>query len=148
MIETLNSLIIPGFLETMYMVFFSTVFAVLLGLPIGVLLLITGENHILPMKGLNMVLSSMVNIFRSLPFIIVQRQENAKHAKAFGEKAKVSIRNIRKDANDEVKKLEKDKVITEDESKKGQDEVQKITDSYTSKIDSLVKEKENELLKV
>lgn len=71
MIETLNSLIIPGFLETMYMVFFSTVFAVLLGLPIGVLLLITGENHILPMKGLNMVLSSMVNIFRSLPFIIL-----------------------------------------------------------------------------
>ena len=52
------------------------------------------------------------------------------------------------DANDEVKKLEKDKSITEDESKKGQDEVQKITDSYTSKIDSLVKEKESELLKV
>ena len=46
------------------------------------------------------------------------------------------------------KKLEKDKAITEDESKKGQDEVQKITDSYTSKIDSLVKEKESELLKV
>ena len=82
------------------------------------------------------------------PMTVEQRQENAKHAKAFGEKAKVSIRNIRKDANDEVKKLEKDKSITEDESKKGQDEVQKITDSYTSKIDSLVKEKESDLLKV
>ena len=69
------------------------------------------------------------------PMTVEQRQENAKHAKAFGEKAKVSIRNIRKDANDEVKKLEKDKAITEDESKKGQDEVQKITDSYTSKIE-------------
>ena len=65
-----------------------------------------------------------------------------------GEKAKVSIRNVRKDANDEVKKLEKDKAITEDESKKGQDEVQKITDTYTTKIDILVKEKEAELLKI
>ena len=82
------------------------------------------------------------------PMTVEQRQENAKHAKAMGEKAKVSIRNVRKDANDEVKKLEKDKAITEDESKKGQDEVQKITDAYTAKIDTLVKEKEAELLKV
>ncbi|MGG7048459.1 MULTISPECIES: ribosome recycling factor [unclassified Campylobacter] len=82
------------------------------------------------------------------PMTIEQRQENAKHAKAFGEKAKVSIRNIRKDANDEIKKLEKDKAISEDESKKGQDEVQKITDSYTAKIDQAVKDKEAELLKV
>lgn len=82
------------------------------------------------------------------PMTVEQRQENAKHAKAMGEKAKVSVRNIRKDANDDVKKLEKDKAVTEDESKKAQDEVQKITDSYTSKIDALVKEKEAELLKV
>lgn len=82
------------------------------------------------------------------PMTIEQRQENAKHAKAMGEKAKVSVRNVRKDANDEVKKLEKDKAITEDESKKGQDEVQKITDSYNAKIDTLVKDKEAELLKV
>ena len=65
-----------------------------------------------------------------------------------GEKEKVSIINVRKDANDEVKKLEKDKAIPQDESKKGQDEVQKITDTYTAKIDTLVKEKEAELLKV
>jgi len=82
------------------------------------------------------------------PMTVEQRQENAKHAKAFGEKAKVSIRNIRKDANDEIKKLEKDKAITEDESKKGQDEVQKITDNYTAKIDQAVKDKEVELLKI
>lgn len=82
------------------------------------------------------------------PMTLDQRQENAKHAKAFGEKAKVSIRNIRKDANDEIKKLEKDKAVTEDESKKGQDEVQKITDNYTAKIDQLVKDKEAELLKI
>ena len=69
--ETLNTLILPGFAETLYMVFFSTLFSVLLGLPIGVLLLITEENHILPMKSLNVALSSVVNIFRSLPFIIL-----------------------------------------------------------------------------
>lgn len=82
------------------------------------------------------------------PMTIEQRQENAKQAKAMGEKAKVSIRNVRKEANDEIKKLEKDKAISEDESKKAQDEVQKITDSYNAKIDSIVKEKEAELLKI
>ena len=82
------------------------------------------------------------------PMTVEQRQESAKKAKAMGEKAKVAIRNIRKDANDKVKKFEKDKEITEDESKKAQDEVQKITDSFVDKIDGLVKEKESELLKV
>ena len=82
------------------------------------------------------------------PMTVEQRGENAKKAKAMGEKAKVSIRNIRKDANDEVKKLEKDKAISEDEAKKGYDEVQKITDNYISKIDEAVKAKEAELLKV
>lgn len=82
------------------------------------------------------------------PMTVEQRRENAKKAKAMGEKAKVSIRNIRKDANDEVKKLEKDKAISEDEAKKGYDEVQKITDNYISKIDEAVKAKEAELLKV
>ena len=50
--------------------------------------------------------------------------------------------------NDEIKKLEKDKAISEDDAKKGYDEVQKITDSYSSKIDDAVKAKEAELLKV
>lgn len=82
------------------------------------------------------------------PMTIEQRQENAKKAKAMGEKAKVSIRNVRKDANDDVKKLEKDKAVSEDEAKKGYDEVQKITNGYIAKIDQLVKDKEAELLKV
>ena len=82
------------------------------------------------------------------PMTVEQRQENAKKAKAMGEKAKISIRNIRKDANDEIKKLEKDKAISEDEAKKGYDEVQKITDNYSAKIDDAVKAKEAELLKV
>ncbi|WP_069636527.1 ribosome recycling factor [Campylobacter pinnipediorum] len=82
------------------------------------------------------------------PMTMEQRKENVKQAKAMGEKAKVSIRNVRKDANDEVKKLEKEKAVSEDEIKKAQDEIQKITDDYNSKIDAIVKEKEAELLKV
>ncbi|MCV3377424.1 MULTISPECIES: ribosome recycling factor [unclassified Campylobacter] len=82
------------------------------------------------------------------PMTREQREENAKNAKAMGEKAKVAIRNIRKDANDVVKKLEKDKAISEDEAKKAYDEVQKQTDNYTAKVDELVKNKEAELLKV
>lgn len=77
-----------------------------------------------------------------------QREENVKNARAMGEKAKVSVRNVRKDANDAIKKLEKDKVLSEDEAKKAHDEVQKLTDSYIAKIDESVKSKENELLKV
>ncbi|OCR91998.1 ribosome recycling factor [Campylobacter fetus] len=82
------------------------------------------------------------------PMTTEDRQKNAKEAKSMGEKAKVAIRNIRKDANDDIKKIEKDKSVSEDEIKKGYDEVQKITDSYISKIDQLVKDKEIELLKV
>ena len=82
------------------------------------------------------------------PMTTEQRQERAKQAKTMGEKAKVAIRNIRKDANDKVKKLEKDKDITEDESKKAHDEVQKITDNGVASVDSAVKEKEAELLKI
>ncbi len=82
------------------------------------------------------------------PMTVEQRQESAKGAKAMGEKAKVAIRNVRKDANNKVKALEKEKEITEDESKKAQDTVQKHTDDAIAKVDALVKEKEAELLKV
>ncbi len=82
------------------------------------------------------------------PMTTEQRAEGAKQAKAFGEKAKVAIRNIRKDANNKIKALEKDKEITEDESKRAHDEVQKNTDSAISEVDSAVKAKETELMKV
>lgn len=82
------------------------------------------------------------------PMTTEQRQENVKQAKAMAEKAKVAIRNIRKDANDAIKKLEKDKTVSEDEAKKAYDEVQKITDSYITKIDDSLKTKESELLKL
>jgi ribosome recycling factor len=82
------------------------------------------------------------------PMTMEQRKENAKKAKAFGENAKVAVRNVRRDANDKVKKLEKDKSISEDDSKKAQDKIQKITDDFVSKIDAACEQKEAELLKV
>ena len=82
------------------------------------------------------------------PMTVEQRKEGAKQAKAFGEKAKVAIRNIRKDANNKIKALEKEKAITEDESKKAHDEVQKITDEAIAEVDKMVKAKENEIMKV
>jgi len=82
------------------------------------------------------------------PMTIEQREESAKKAKAMGEKAKVAIRNIRKDANNKIKHLEKDKEITEDESKRAHDQVQKNTDEAVAKVDQMVKEKEAELMKV
>jgi ribosome recycling factor len=79
---------------------------------------------------------------------VEQRQESVKQMKGMGENAKVSIRNDRRDANDKIKKLEKDKEITQDESKSAQENIQKITDKYIANIDSILKEKEQEILKV
>jgi len=82
------------------------------------------------------------------PMTMEQRKENAKKAKAFGENAKVAVRNVRRDANDKVKKLEKEKAISEDDSKRAQEKIQKITDEFVAKVDSLCEQKEAELLKV
>ena len=82
------------------------------------------------------------------PMTVEQRQESVKKMKTMGENAKVSIRNDRRDANDKIKKLEKEKEITQDESKSAQENIQKITDKYISKVDSILKEKEAEILKV
>jgi ribosome recycling factor len=62
--------------------------------------------------------------------------------------AKVAIRNVRKHSNDKVKKLLKDKEITEDENKKAQDEIQKITDGYVVKADDMFKAKDAEIMKI
>ncbi len=82
------------------------------------------------------------------PMTVEQRHEIVKQAKAMSEKAKVAVRNIRKDANDKVKKLEKDKEISEDEMKRGLDQVQKITDEHIKKIDDILAAKEADILKV
>jgi len=82
------------------------------------------------------------------PMTVEQRQESVKQMKTMGENAKVSIRNDRRDANDRIKKLEKEKEITQDDSKSAQDNVQKITDKHISKVDTILKDKEAEILKV
>ena len=82
------------------------------------------------------------------PMTSEQRQEIVKQAKGMTEHAKVSIRNVRKDGNDQIKKLEKDKEISEDESKKAQEQVQKITDEHVAKIEEAFKTKEADILKV
>jgi ribosome recycling factor len=82
------------------------------------------------------------------PMTSEQRQEIVKQAKGMVEHAKISIRNVRKDGNDKIKKLEKDKEISEDESKKAHDQIQKFTDEYIAKTDEAFKIKEADILKV
>ncbi len=82
------------------------------------------------------------------PMTVEQRQEIVKQAKAMAEKAKVAVRNIRKDANNKIKHLEHDKEISEDEMKRALDKIQKLTDEYVAKIDTSLKAKEADILKV
>jgi ribosome recycling factor len=77
-----------------------------------------------------------------------KRKDIAKEIKKMGEESKVQIRNVRRDQNENVKKLEKDKLISEDDSKKFQQEVQKTTDDYVKKIDDLITVKEKEVMTV
>lgn len=77
-----------------------------------------------------------------------RRKELAKDVKKKGENAKVAIRNIRRDANDSLKKLSKTSDISEDEIKQLEDEVQKLTDKYIANIDKAVEEKTKEILTV
>lgn len=82
------------------------------------------------------------------PLTEERRKELAKKAKVVGEEGKVAIRNIRRDQVDIVKKLEKDSKVGKDDSAGAQEEVQKITDGFVKKIDELVKNKENDMLKL
>ena len=77
-----------------------------------------------------------------------RRKELAKDVKAMGEDAKVAIRNVRRDATDAVKKLEKAENLPEDAVKDGQDQVQKITDKYTKIVDETVSVKEKEVMEI
>lgn len=82
------------------------------------------------------------------PLTEERRKEMVKHAKSIAENCRVSIRNARRDANEELKKLTKGGGISEDEEKKGQDEVQKITDRMTAEVEKVFKVKEKEILEV
>src|SRR5689334_19954954 len=82
------------------------------------------------------------------PLTEERRKELVKKLHGAAEHHRVSIRNIRRDGNEAVKKLLKDKKITEDEDKRAHDEIQKMTDGYMQKIDSAVKSKEKEILEL
>lgn len=77
-----------------------------------------------------------------------RRKELVKDVKKKGEEAKVAVRNIRRDANDMVKKESKANEISEDEQKQMEDKIQKLTDQYVAKIDSAIDAKSNEVMTV
>ena len=77
-----------------------------------------------------------------------RRKELIKIVKAQSEKIKISIRNIRREGMDFLKKLLKEKNISEDDNKKLSDQLQKITDKYIAEVDSKITDKEKEILKV
>jgi ribosome recycling factor len=77
-----------------------------------------------------------------------KRKDIAKDIKKIGEDTKVIVRNLRRDQNDAVKKAEKDKTISEDESKKIQTEIQNVTDKFIKEIDTIIGNKEKEVLAV
>lgn len=77
-----------------------------------------------------------------------RRKELVKVVKKYSEEAKVAVRNVRRDANDDLKKLEKNGEITEDELRSSTENVQKLTDEYVAKIDDVTKDKEKEIMEV
>lgn len=77
-----------------------------------------------------------------------RRKQLVKMVKKKAEDAKVAIRNVRRDTNEELKKLEKEKHISEDVVKKSQEEIQKLTDSFITKVDEVLANKEKEIMEV
>ena len=82
------------------------------------------------------------------PLTEERRKELVKVSRKYGEEAKVAVRNVRRDANDSLKKLEKDKTITEDEQKKAEADVQKLTDKFVGEVDKKCAAKEKEIMDI
>jgi ribosome recycling factor len=98
--------------------------------------------------GLNPI-SDGTNLKIPIPLLTEERRKDlVKIVKKFGEESKVALRNVRRDANDHLKRIEKEKKITEDELKEGEKETQKLTDEHITKIDDIIKHKEKEILEV
>lgn len=77
-----------------------------------------------------------------------RRRELTKLVKSEGESAKVAVRNLRRDANEQLKKLVKDKEASEDDERRGSEDVQKLTDKFVTEIDKLVQQKDAEIMTV
>lgn len=85
----------------------------------------------------------------SIPQLTEERRKDiVKVAKKVAEECKIAIRNNRRDANESIKKVEKDKAISQDDFKKAQTQIQEITDKYIAKIDDILKHKEKEIMEV
>ena len=93
---------------------------------------------------------SDANVIRlTIPTLTEERRKDlVKLVKKVTEEGKVALRNIRRDSIEALKKTEKDKEISEDESRKAQERVQKITEEYTEKIEGLLKKKEQEIMEI
>jgi ribosome recycling factor len=75
-----------------------------------------------------------------------RRKELVKMVKKMEEEAKVALRNVRREANEDLKEMKKEKLLSEDEAHRGQDEVQKVTDDYIKKLEAQAAEKEKEIM--
>ena len=98
--------------------------------------------------GLNPMSAGTVIRVPMPPLTEERRRDLVKVVKGEGEGAKIAIRNIRRDANSDFKSMQKDKDISEDDERRGQSEIQKITDQYVKEIDAQVEKKEKELMEV
>ncbi|MDZ7704463.1 MAG: ribosome recycling factor [Trueperaceae bacterium] len=89
------------------------------------------------------------SIFISVPPLNDERRRTlVKTTKNMAEEARVAIRNIRRDANEEIREMEKENLLTEDDVRQGENEVQKLTDTFIEKVDKRVKSKEEDIMAV
>lgn len=82
------------------------------------------------------------------PLTEQRRKEFAKEVKTYAENAKIAVRNIRRDMMEQLKKLEKDGDISEDDQKRESEKVQKLTDKFTEEVDKLFKDKEKQIMEI
>ena len=112
--------------------------------------LITPIEKVLLASNLGITPSNDGKVIR-LPFPALtedRRKELVKVVKGYGENSKIAIRNLRRDGLDKLKKLEKDKEISEDELRQAEEEVQKVTDKFIKKVEDITKLKEKELMEI
>jgi ribosome recycling factor len=98
--------------------------------------------------GLNPTTAGTVIRINLPPLTEERRRELSKHVSHEGENAKVAVRNIRRDAMQQVKELLKDKQITEDEERRAETDIQALTDRFVKEVDGVVKNKEDELMAI
>ena len=98
--------------------------------------------------GLNPTTVGQVIRINLPPLTEERRKDLSKHVAHEGENAKIAVRNVRRDALHQVKELLKDKQISEDDERRAEDEIQKLTDKFVKDVDGVVKAKEDELMAV